>query len=45
VMICQRGSGVAEGALFGALQQAVAYFIEWTVVGILIGVIYRLKGG
>jgi uncharacterized membrane protein len=26
------------------LQQAVAYFIEWTVVGILIGVIYQPKG-
>lgn len=26
------------------LQQAVAYFIEWTVVGILIGVIYQPTG-
>jgi len=26
------------------LQQATVYFIEWTVVGILIGVIYRPKG-
>jgi len=26
------------------LQQAAAYFIEWTVVGILLGVIYRPKG-
>ena len=26
------------------LQQAAAYFLEWTVVGILIGVIYRPKG-
>jgi MFS family permease len=26
------------------LQQATAYFIEWTVVGILLGVIYRPKG-
>jgi hypothetical protein len=25
------------------LQQAAAYFIEWTVVGILIGVIYKPK--
>jgi hypothetical protein len=25
------------------LQQAVAYFIEWTVVGLLIGVIYKPK--
>jgi hypothetical protein len=60
------GSGVAEGARFGALigvfaigafvlhnyvnlniglkltvQQSVAYFIEWLVVGIVIGLIYR----
>ncbi len=26
------------------LQQAAAYFIEWTVVGTLIGVIYKPKG-
>ena len=25
------------------LQQAAAYFIEWTVVGLLIGVIYKPK--
>jgi hypothetical protein len=25
------------------LQQSVAYFIEWTVVGLLIGVIYKPK--
>jgi hypothetical protein len=60
------GSGLAEGASFGALigvfaigsfvvhnyvnlnigvkltlQQSVAYFIEWLVVGIVIGLIYR----
>jgi hypothetical protein len=63
------GSGVAEGARFGALigvfavcvfvlhnyvnlniglkltlQQATMYFIEWVVVGIVLGVIYRPKG-
>ena len=60
------GSGVAEGARFGALvgifavgafvlhnyvnlnigvkitlQQALAYFVEWTIVGIVIGLIYK----
>jgi hypothetical protein len=65
-MIYQGGSGVVEGARFGALigvfaigtftvhnyvnlnigwkltvEQSVAYFVEWVVVGIVIGVIYR----
>jgi hypothetical protein len=65
-MLYQGGSGVIEGARFGALigvfaicafvvhnwvnlnigltltvQQAVAYFIEWLAVGIVIGLIYR----
>jgi hypothetical protein len=65
-MLYQGGSGLAEGARFGALigvfaicafvvhnwvnlniglaltmQQAVAYFIEWLAVGIVIGLIYR----
>jgi len=65
-MLYQGGSGLAEGARFGALigvfsvcsfvihnyvnlniglaltiQQAIAYFIEWTVVGVVIGLIYR----
>jgi hypothetical protein len=65
-MLNQGGSGLAEGARFGALiglfavgafvlhnyvnlnislrltiNSAVAYFIEWTVVGIVIGLIYR----
>jgi hypothetical protein len=65
-MIYQGGSGVAEGARFGALigvfaigavtmhdfvnlnigwklavEQSVAYFVEWLVVGIVIGLIYR----
>jgi uncharacterized protein YneF (UPF0154 family) len=65
-MLYQGGSGLAEGARFGALiavfsvctfvlhnyvnlniglkltlQQAVAYSIEWIVVGIVIGLIYR----
>jgi hypothetical protein len=60
------GSGLAEGASFGALigvfaigsfvvhnyvnlnigvkltiQQSVAYFLEWLVVGIVIGLIYK----
>jgi hypothetical protein len=60
------GSGLTEGAIFGALiglfaigafvlhnyvnlniglritvQSAIAYFVEWTVVGIVIGLIYR----
>lgn len=62
----QGGSGLAEGARFGAmvglfavcafvvhnyvnlnigltltLQQAAAYFVEWLVTGIVIGLIYR----
>jgi hypothetical protein len=65
-MLYQGGSGLVEGARFGALigvfaicafvihnwvnlnigltltmQQAVAYFIEWLAVGIVIGLIYR----
>lgn len=64
-MLYQGGSGMTEGARFGALigvfaicafvihnwvnlnigltltmQQAVAYFIEWLAVGIVIGLIY-----
>jgi|SRR5271155_2748375 len=65
-MLYRGGSGVAEGARFGALigvfaicsfvihnyvnlnigakltlQQSVAYFVEWLVVGIVIGLIYK----
>lgn len=65
-MLYRGGSGLAEGARFGALigvfvicafvihnyvnlniglkltlEQAIAYFIEWLVVGIVIGLIYR----
>src|SRR5271156_3945226 len=65
-MIYHVGSGVVEGARFGALigvfaigtftvhnfvnlnigwkltvEQSVAYFIQWLVVGIVIGLIYR----
>jgi hypothetical protein len=65
-MLYQGGSGLVEGARFGALigvfaicafvvhnyailnigakltfQQAVAYFLEWLVAGIVIGLIYR----
>jgi len=65
-MIYRGGSGIAEGARFGALiglfvvcasvlhnyvnfniglklalVQAVAYFAQWTVVGIVIGLIYK----
>jgi hypothetical protein len=65
-MLYQGGSGLAEGARYGALigifsigsfvvhnyvnlniggkltlQQSVAYFVEWLVVGIVIGLIYR----
>lgn len=65
-LIYQGGSGLMEGARFGALiglfaigsfvlhnyvnlniglaltiQSAVAYFVEWTVAGIAIGLIYR----
>jgi hypothetical protein len=64
--IYKGGSGVAEGAIFGALiglfaigsfvlhnyvnlnigfkitaTSAVAYLVEWTVVGIVIGLIYK----
>jgi len=69
-MLWRGGSGVVEGARFGALVglyalgsfvlhnhvnlnigarltllQAVAYFIEWTVVGVVIGLIYRGAAG
>ena len=65
-MLYRGGSGVVEGARFGALiavfsvcsfvihnyvnlniglkltlQQAVAYSVEWMVVGVVIGLIYR----
>jgi len=65
-MLYQGGSGLADGARFGApigvfavcafvvhnyvnlnigltltVQQSVAYFVEWTVTGIVIGLIYR----
>jgi hypothetical protein len=65
-MIHHGGSGVVEGARFGALigvfaigtftvhnyvnlnigwmltvEQSVAYFIQWVVVGVVIGLIYR----
>jgi hypothetical protein len=65
-LLRQGGSGVAEGARFGALVglfvvfavalhnyanlniglklalgQALAYFLQWTVVGIVIGLIYK----
>ena len=65
-MVYQGGSGLAEGARYGALigifsigsfvvhnyvnlniggkltlQQSIAYFVEWLVVGIVIGLIYR----
>jgi hypothetical protein len=65
-MLYQGGSGLAEGARFGALiglfavcafvlhnyvnlniglgitlQQATVYFIEWTVTGVVIGLLYR----
>jgi hypothetical protein len=65
-MIYKGGSGIVEGARFGALigvfaegafvvhnyvnlniglkltlQQSVAYFVEWLVVGVVIGLIYR----
>ena len=65
-MVYRGGSGLVEGARFGALigvfvvcafvvhnyvnlnfgltlmlMQAVAYFVEWTVVGMAIGLIYR----
>jgi hypothetical protein len=65
-MLYKGGSGIVEGAYFGALiglfavcsfvihnyvnlnigiaitiQQSIAYFIEWLLVGIVIGLIYR----
>ena len=65
-MIHHGGSGITEGARFGALigifvvcafvlhnyvnlniglklalEQAVAYFLQWTIVGIVIGLIYK----
>jgi hypothetical protein len=65
-LLYQGGSGLVEGARFGALigifavcsfvihnyvnlnigvkltlQQSVAYFVEWLVVGVVIGFIYR----
>jgi hypothetical protein len=65
-MVYRGGSGVVEGARFGAVigvfavcafvvhnyvnlniglaltvGQAVAYFVEWTVAGVVIGLIYR----
>jgi hypothetical protein len=65
-MLYEGGSGVAEGARFGALigvfavcafvvhnyvnlnigrkltlEQSIAYFVEWLVAGIVIGLIYR----
>jgi hypothetical protein len=65
-MLYKGGSGVAEGARFGALigvfaicafvvhnyvnlniglkltvQQGIAYFVEWVIAGIVIGLIYR----
>ncbi len=65
-MLYRGGSGLAEGAHFGALigvfavcsfvihnyvnlnigltltlQQACAYFVEWLIVGIVIGLIYK----
>jgi hypothetical protein len=69
-MIYRGGSGIAQGAQFGALigvfavcafvvhnyvnlniglaltvGQAIAYFVEWTVAGIVIGLIYRPAAG
>ena len=65
-MLYQGGSGVTEGARFGALigvfaigsfvvhnyvnlqigvkltvQQGIAYFAEWVIVGLVIGLVYR----
>jgi hypothetical protein len=65
-MLYQGGSGLVEGARFGALiglfavcafvlhnyvnlnigrritlEQATVYFIEWTVTGVVIGLLYR----
>ena len=69
-MIYRGGSGIAEGARFGALigvfavcafvihnyvnlniglaltvGQSIAYFVEWTLAGIVIGLIYRPVAG
>jgi hypothetical protein len=68
-MVYQGGSGLIEGARFGALigvfvicafvvhnyvnlqiglrltiEQAVAYFLEWFITGLVIGLIYRPAG-
>lgn len=68
-MLYQGGSGLVEGAGFGALvglfaigsfvfhnhvnlnigwkltvQQSVAYLVEWIIVGIVIGLVYRPAG-
>lgn len=64
-MLYQGGSGISEGARFGAIgvffigtfvvhnyvnlqigikltvQQGIAYFAEWVIVGVVIGLIYR----
>jgi hypothetical protein len=65
-MLYKGGSGVAQGASFGApigvfavcafvihnyvnlnigskltLQQSIAYFVEWMIAGVVIGLIYR----
>src|SRR5277367_2675814 len=65
-MVYTGGSGLAEGARFGALigvfaigsfvvhnyvnlniglkltiQQAIAYFVQWVIVGIIFGLIYK----
>jgi Protein of unknown function (DUF1761) len=65
-LMYQGGSGLAEGARFGALigvfavcsfvihnhvnlnigvkltlQQSIAYFVEWILVGVVIGLVYR----
>ena len=65
-MVYSGGSGVAEGARFGALigvfaigsfvvhnyvnlniglkltvQQSIAYFVQWVLVGIVIGLVYK----
>jgi hypothetical protein len=65
-MLYQGGSGVTEGARFGALigvffigsfvvhnyvnlqigikltvQQGIAYFVEWVIVGLVIGLVYH----
>jgi hypothetical protein len=65
-MLYRGGSGIVEGARFGALigvfaicsfvvhnyvnlniglklalMQAAAYFVQWTIIGIVIGLIYK----